>query len=102
MVIINIEGLRKELTEIKARLRRLTKDEDSTTNKYIDEGWSYLDTLREAQRMEESSIEIALALAQLAPKSALNEILEIAQDEDDHSGVYRRLVEREVGVSGKK
>jgi rubrerythrin len=100
VVIIEVGALRKELMEIKARFRRLTKDEDSTTNKYIDGGWSYLDTLREAQRMEEDSIEIALALAQLAPKSALDEILEIAQDEDDHSGVYRRLVEKEVGSKG--
>ena len=58
-------------------------------------GKSYLEILYMAREMENSAIEVALALDQIAPEEDRKKFIEIANDENDHDRIYAEIIERE-------
>ena len=64
----------------------------SESGKY--DGMSYKEILERAIQMENDSIEINLMLLEIAPTKDAKKLVEIANDENDHSQVYQGLLNK--------
>ena len=64
----------------------------SESGKY--DGMSYKEILERAIQMENDSIEINLMLLEIAPTKDAKKLVEIANDENDHSQIYQGLLNK--------
>ena len=64
----------------------------SESGKY--NGMSYKEILERAIQMENDSIEINLMLLEIAPTKDAKKLVEIANDENDHSQIYQGLLNK--------
>ncbi len=67
----------------------------SESGKYTD--MSYAEVLEKALQMENDAIEIGLMLLELAPKQDCKKLIEITNDENDHSLIYQGIINRLKG-----
>lgn len=64
----------------------------SESGKY--DGMSYKEILERAIQMENDAIEINLMLLEIAPTKDAKKLVEIANDENDHSQIYQGLLNK--------
>lgn len=64
----------------------------SESGKY--DGMSYKEILERAIQMENDAIEINLMLLEIAPSKDAKKLVEIANDENDHSQIYQGLLNK--------
>jgi len=55
---------------------------------------NYIDVLKQALQAENDAIEIGLELIELAPSSDTKKLIEITNDENDHSQIYQSIINR--------
>ena len=86
-----------ELAQVIARIHRLAKTHGVETTATDESTSVYLSLLHTAQQMENDSIATYLNALAVAPPDDIPDLLEITTDENDHSCIIRKIVERLEG-----
>lgn len=97
------EELKRQVKVLDKQIKNLVLNENqieenldeglpSESGKY--DGMSYKEILERAIQMENDSIEINLMLLEIAPTKDAKKLVEIANDENDHSQIYQGLLNK--------
>lgn len=97
------EELKKQVKILDKQIKNLVLNENqidenldeglpSESGKY--DGMSYKEILERAIQMENDAIEINLMLLEIAPSKDAKKLVEIANDENDHSQIYQGLLNK--------
>lgn len=97
------EELKRQVKVLDKQIKNLVLNENqieenldeglpSESGKY--DGMSYKEILERAIQMENDAIEINLMLLEIAPTKDAKKLVEIANDENDHSQIYQGLLNK--------
>jgi len=85
----------KKIMDTEIEEEELTEDEETEPEpEQEDQTMSYLEALTIAVQMEADAIEHGLLLIELAPEGDAKNLIEIVNDENDHSVIYNKILRR--------